>query len=331
MSIENPDKTLLANAQSGADLIVEADVGPEVSEFRPEQAQTLTAVVQGITTASGNQDLAKSWLIAQRKVEVFRPLPWFLWRLSLSVFSKPIGSEEINEGMILGLRRLLFAAASDPILGVGAKVNSVKKALSILPGDVIAAISIVHSVCRRLKTFGNDSIWHPILDDALVQAQIGVEIGPLATKIGKGRALLAGFAGPIGLALLVAGGDKKQAAEVIEKMSAGITNAKIGASVYGCEPIQISAMLLAAAGCGPDAATGIAVNASKPQELIELDPARAIWAAGCSLVESLRRGKSNSVSPEILRILGLSESDLEFVSKRAIKISRAGHSWQWIE
>ena len=154
-------------SNKGSDLIVEADVGPETSEFRPEQSQSINEVVATITTGSLGKEQAQGWLIARRKVENFRPLPWFLWRLSLSVFSKAVGAAEINEGMVLGLRRLLFAAASDPVLGVGTKVNSVKKSLSILPADVVAAVSIVHSICRRMNSYGHESIWKPILDDFL--------------------------------------------------------------------------------------------------------------------------------------------------------------------
>lgn len=321
----------LSNAvSSGADLLAEGDVGPESKDFSPEQSSSINAVVEVITSGA-DKSLAQGWIIAKKRIENFRPLPWFLWRLSLSVFSKPVGKTKINEGMILGLRRLMFAAASDPVLGTGSKINSVKKAITILPADVIAAVSIVHSVCRRLNVQNNNTIWKQFLDEALVRAQIGYEMGKVATNIGPGRGLLSGFAAQIGFAILVACADKKQAAETMEKLSSGHASSVIGTTIYGCEPIQISAMLLAACGCGPDAANGIAMSGAKIAEIEQLEGSRSLWAASGYAVEELRKGKVMNISPKLCSILEIGQPELDSLNKKAIKIARAGHSWQWIE
>lgn len=328
MSSDPPVKK--AQVSSGADLIVEADVGPETTDFRPQQEQSLSQVVETVTSFQPTGD-NKSWIIARKKIEQFRPLPWFLWRLSLSIFSKPVGAEEINEGMLLGLRRLLFAAASDPVMGAGGKVNSVKKALTILSPDVVGAVSILHSVCRRMRTFHHESLWRPLFDEALVQAQIGFELGAEAKNIGKGRAMLAGFGGNIGLAIQTAMGDTKHASDALERMSSGESPAKIGLEVYGSEPLQIGAMLLAACGCGHEAAGGVAFAQKKVSEILEAPGLSAVWAAAAHSIEQMRRGKANQLSSEVCGCIGLEMGAREAVAKKAIRVGRSGHSWQWIE
>ena len=156
-------------------------------------------------------------------------------------------------------------------------------------------------------------------------------MGALAPNIGEGRGFLAGFAGQIGFAILVACGDKQQAADTIERMSVGDSPAIIAREIYGCEPTQVGAMLIAACGCGPDAANGIAVSGLKPTEILELSGFRAIWAAGCHTVESLRRGKGKHLNPDIYALLGIEQYLVEDLQRLSIKIARAGHSWQWIE
>ncbi|MCB0310901.1 MAG: hypothetical protein KDD42_06690, partial [Bdellovibrionales bacterium] len=65
---------------------------------------------------------ARSWEIARKVIESFQPVPFFIWRLANYVLGKPGQATEVSDGLVFGLRRLLFATASDELLGIGEKV-----------------------------------------------------------------------------------------------------------------------------------------------------------------------------------------------------------------
>lgn len=334
------DAISLSNAVTNRtpELIIEGDALqlPDADELKsqstPEQSEMLNEVlrVAGTTAFADNADSEKAWQIARRKVERFKPLPWFLWRLSRSVFSKPVGAEEINEGMLLGLRRLVFAAASDPVLGSGSKINNLKKALEVLSPDTIAAVAIIHSVCKRLAAHGHETIWKSILDDALLSAQIGFELGKISLHAGKGRAMLAGFAVNIGLAVLIATGDAKQAQQTLEEISSGKDLKEVATNVYGCEPAHIASVLLASCGCGPDSAAGLMQSNLNINNLLDLKKSVYLWAITYKIVEQISKTKERDNLEEYFNLLGTDSNNIDQFLKNTNKIVRAGHSWEWI-
>ena len=325
-----------AGQLASSDLIVEGDALqlPDADQLKtqssPEQTEILNEALRMAGQASNAIAGEKAWLIARNKIERFKPLPWFLWRLSKAVFSKPPGHEDINEGMLLGLRRLVFAAASDPVLGSGTKINNLKKALEVLSPDVIAAVAVMHSVSKRLMTHGHESVWRSMLDDALISAQAGFELGGISRHVGKGRAMLSGFALNIGLAILIATGDQKQSQEMLEAISTGKDMKDAGMLVYGCEPLQISSVLLASCGCGPDAAAGLVQNNLDVDGMIDLKRSVSIWAASYKAIEILTKSRDKGSINDYLDLLGTDSDKREQLFDKSVKITRSGHSWEWI-
>jgi hypothetical protein len=153
-----------------------------------EQAQA--EVIRAVTAAGSGP---RSFESARKIVEDFRPIPWFIWRISNFVFSSPSAPDQIPEGMVLGLRRLLFAAASDLQLGKGRKINNLREALQTLSPDLVAAAAVVHAMCRRLRTTCNERLFSTVTEEALVRAQIGLFVGKQCAAFGPGRGMLAGF------------------------------------------------------------------------------------------------------------------------------------------
>lgn len=314
------------------DLLAEGDVGPESAEFKPEQSAQLKAAEALVAGQSVDEGSRQSWLNARKKIEQFRPVPWFIWRLSLSAFSS--NQKSLSEGMVLGLRRLLFAAASDPLLGVGAKVNTTKKALSVLQPQTVAAVAIIHSVCRRLKSFPHERIWKPLVDEALVNAQIGLLVGKGATDFGLGRGMLAGFSLEIGMAVLIATGDEERAAAALDRLSNGEKPREVGASLYGAEPLQISAMLLAAAGCGQDASAGVGAIEQKVSgpSLEQSGTGALAWRVCSEIVAALRTNALASIDENDLIAFGFGNLGARSqLVQKAIQVSRSGHELGWLE
>ncbi len=327
-----------AKHSSSADLVVEPDTPPaEADSFAKELERTLQETEQavlGLQGAKADALAERSWQRARELVAEFRPVPMFIWRLSNFVLGKPGQVNKVSEGLVFGLRRLLFAAASDAILGSGQKVNSVHKALESIQPDVIAAVSVIHAISRRLASRQFERIWRPILDDAILRAQIGFYVGRQKPSFGAGRGMLAGFAGRCGLAILISSGDLEQARKALEMLATGAEIRTVGLSLYGCDPLQISAMTLSAAGCGRDAAYGTVSYSSSLAVTADTDESGAnqrAWHAAFLITECIRTARLEKVSPEDWQALDFeNQDDRKLVAEKSKAALRRGHGWNWL-
>lgn len=301
----------------------------KVEDYSAQLEQTLAQTEKEVLQASeGN---APAWTRARIIVEKLQPLPLFIWRLNNIVLGKPGLIGTVSDGMVFGLRRLMFAAASDDILGVGRKVNSVPKALEILPADVVAAISVLYAVCKKLANHPQERIWRPILEDAIIRAQIGHLVGSGDPSFGSGRGMLAGFAGRAGLVVQMASGEVEQARIALDRLAQGALIKEIGLQIYQCEPLQVSAMLLSAVGCGRDAAFGtVAYSGSSSKHVVENEEQQR-WLSAFSIIENSRIGKMDRVTAQEWAGLGFEDPEnIELVKQEARRLVRRGPSWVWL-
>lgn len=337
MGKESNDKTQLENppkASGEQGLILEVKDDSAEDSYQRELGQALSETEQAVTQiGSASIDLSKgrSWSSARAVVENFRPVPWFVWRLNNFVLGKPGQVAQVSEGLVLGLRRLLFAAAGDEALGSGKKTSNLREALRVIRPDVVAALSVIHAICRRLANTHLERVWKPIVDDAVLRARIGLFVGRKLPEFGSGRAMLAGFAGRAGLAVLIAQGDENQAQQALEKLAAGSTIKEVGMGVYNCDPLQVSAMLLSAAGCGRDAAFGTVSYASSNPLGVVANDEQLRWLSAFSLCEGVRMNTADKLDYQYWSALGLDPgSDLKELSEEAKKAVRRGHGWSWL-
>ena len=272
-----------------------------------------------------------SWHEAREVIKRFRPVPWFIWRLCHFVLGRTGQTPAVPEGLVLGLRRLLFAAASDPILGTGEKVNEVRKALQVLPPDVVAGAAVVYSVCRRLASNPGFKSNQPIIDDALLRARIGFALGKNMEGFGAGRGMLAGFAGRCGLAILLSSGEAEKLTRALELLATGQEISQVGLELFNCDPLQVSAMLLSVAGCSRDAAFGtVSYALTNRSGLVDNEEQRR-WLAVFAVVEAIRLGKSKKADDILWKTVGLANNkDREVILDEMRSLSRRGHSWQWM-
>lgn len=329
-----------AKKSPSAELVVEPETPPaETDSFAQELERTLRETEQAVIGLEGSESDAvqgKSWQKARALVAEFRPVPLFIWRLSNFVLGKPGVINKASEGLVFGLRRLLFAAASDPVLGVGRKVNDVRSALDVLPADVVAACAVIHAISRRLPSKQFERIWRPILDDAVLRAQIGLYVGREDPSFGAGRGMLAGFAGRCGLAMLISSGELDQARKALEMLATGAEIKNVGLALYGCDPLQISAMTLSASGCGRDAAFGTvsyssAGGSSSGDKIASAPTSQKAWYAAFFITEHIRTGRSEKISSEIWDLLGISDDTVRASITEKSKLAlRRGHGWNWL-
>ena len=321
-----------------ADLVVEPEAQPaEADSFAKELERTLQETEQavlGLTGARADALAERSWQRAREVVAEFRPVPMFIWRLSNFVLGKPGQINKVSEGLVFGLRRLLFAAASDPILGSGQKVNSVHKALESTAPDVIAAVAVIHAISRRLASRQFERIWRPILDDAILRAQIGLYVGRQHGGFGAGRGMLAGFAGRCGLAILISSGDLDQARKALEMLATGAEIRAVGLSLYGCDPLQISAMTLSASGCGRDAAYGTVSYSSSLAVSSSADSSadnQRCWHAAFLITECVRTARIDKITQADWQALRFeSDDNKNSLTEKSKSALRRGHGWNWL-
>ena len=293
-----------------------------------EETENAVLDLAGVDSRSSE---AASWQRARQIVEELRPVPWFIWRLSNFVLGTSGVIHNVPEGLVFGLRRLLFAAASDPIIGTGQKVDQVPKALKVLAPDVVAAVGVMHAMCRKLASKHLDRMWRPILDDALIRAQIGFHAASNEPQFGKGRGMLAGFAGRVGLVILIACGDEAQAQKALEEIASGADAKKVAHTHYGCDAMQVSAMTLSAAGCGRDCAFGTVNYAMDRAGCLLPEAGQARWLAAFDITEHVRTGTTQQVGEDTWEFLQLTSTESrEKLAAEAKKCIRRGHGWQWM-
>lgn len=322
------------NKERLAGLVVESDAGDSTSNFTQELETELRLTEQAVIdkrNITASPEETRSWSMARTVIQKFQPVPWFIWRLSNYVLGNPGQINNINEGFVMGLRRLLFATASDSTLGSGQKVNDVRKALKVLSADVVAATSVIHAICRRLSTKEFERIWRPILEDAILRAHIGSILGQYDSTFGQGRGMLAGFSSRAGLAILLSSGDLEQAREALELLATGKEIADVGFKVYQCNPLQVSAMMLSAAGCGRDAAFGTVSYAYQDGTNVVENKEQLKWLAAFTITESIRAGKLDEMDPSLWESLSLNdEQTRQGILDATKKVIRRGHGWGWL-
>jgi len=298
----------------------------------------LTAEQLSDLESLGSESLAESWQLALALVEDFDPVPWFVRRLTKIALRSSDGGEasegnkRLNEGAIIGLHKVLFLAVADPIVGAGCPVNSIKEAIPLIKSDVFAAVVVVHAVSRKILARNFDRVWMPILDQALVRAQIGFYVGLNTNDFGAGRGMLAGFAGWIGICILMCRGTKAQAGKTLELLMRGSNIDEVSMEVYACNPLHIGAFLLSLVGCGTNASRGFIVASSRKKNIVEFENREQnIWFLTLSAVEAIRGGEFDSLAPEQWELLGLGKRSKQLeIEQLAHIMRRRGHRWQWM-
>lgn len=269
--------------------------------------------------------------IARQCVEKFQPVPQFVWRMVNFSIARAGRVNKLQEGMLFGLKKLVLNCAADRVLGPGKPVDSVRGAIANVSSDIIAAVAVMHAVSRKLRTRDYHAVWGPILDDALLRAIIGYYVGTMCEGFGPGRGMLAGFCGRAGLAVLVATGTADQAQSAIALLSGGKSIRDVAISLYDTDPIEVSAMILSAAGCGRDAVLGVAGFAMGQIDSTSITAEQRRWLSALSLTEASRTSAIEDISEDIWILLGYhSMEERKELGEIINTLKRRGHGLTWL-
>lgn len=271
-----------------------------------------------------------SWSVASRTVRDYKPVSGYLWRIVHAVLGRGEKTGSPDPMIFDALRPLIFEAAADLRLGnPSSKVSTLDDAVGTLGIDTAAAVCVVYGVCRRISATLSERLWRPIIDDALIRASIGYIIGQKVTDFGRGRGMLAGFSGRAGLAIQIAASDIQKAQRALEGLASGQPMKDVGTTIYGCDPLQVSAIMLASAGVSPDAAFGVAAYSNKGKN-INPKSISNIWLSVFTIAEQLRVSEADLIDPKYWRFLGLEQSDQSEIRSKVDLILRKGHNWEWL-
>jgi hypothetical protein len=310
--------------------ILSPQVSKELVDSPLEEVQLSEVVVAERQLAKSAEAKRDSWTVASRTVRDYKPVSGYLWRIVHAVLGKPDKIGSPDPMLFDALKPLLLFACRDPRLGTrGFSGTTIDSAVNTLNPDVAAAICVIYGVCRRISGTLTERLWRPIIDDALIRASIGYLIGKKCPKFGAGRGLLAGFCGRAGLAVQIASADSTKAQRALEGLAAGRPMKDVGISVYGCDPLQVSAMVLASAGVTAEAAYGIA-GFSNNGKNIKVGAPAYFWLSVFSVAEYLRITEPENVSEKYWLDLGFEKEDREQLRRDVSTLLIKGHNWDWL-
>lgn len=314
-------------------IMTDDQIPPETGSFEEQIASELEQGEQEVKkhaqpAAQGDQEV--SLRNARDVVLKFRPVPQVIWRFVNYSIGRSGQFKPIPEGMLFGLKKLVLGISKDPVLGSGKPYLTIKGAVDNIKGDIIAASSVIHAVSRRLKTFDFATVWGPILDDAILRANIGFYIGAICTDFGSGRSMLAGFAGRVGLAALIATGNEEQAGAAIKALSMGGNIRDVAFDVYVTDPMFVSAMILSAAGCGRDAISGIAAFSQPLSKDFEMNIHQKRWLATLKVTDEARMGDLGNVPQEMWTAIEYDAAEIKELADIVQGLKKKGHPWKWL-
>lgn len=277
-------------------------------------------------------ELPQSLTIAAEFVKKYKPVPKLIWPLVYPVFGKAgiLGSPDPL--IFSPLSTLIIRTAQDKVLNrqfKGKKPRSLTEAVNAIGADVAAAVCVIHSMSRRIANTLPQRVRGPLLEDALLRTRIGFHLGVLSPESGPGRAMLAGFAGRCGLAVQIAVGESKQAEKALVAMASGEDMNKVCSRIYGCDPLEVSAMSLISAGCSKEIAFGIASYSSGIEEDFP-SPERLRWLALFSIIEHLRMNETEQISPQHWASLGCTKESRAIIEDEVTQAHRRGHGLNWL-
>lgn len=190
----------------------------------------------------------------------------------------------------LPLRSLLRAAHIQQLDGP-IKQPELYAAVDILGVKASSIILAINCICERTLNSGPATrIWAPLFKEMMSEIEIGYHLGTTVGQIGHERGMLIGFSRLAGLALLLIKSPK--AFTTWYERTQGISADRAETvSVFGCEPYQVSAMLMQQLGLGAEVALATASTLGDlDTTVVEREPIFQTWRATYLWLHALKEG-----------------------------------------
>ena len=190
--------------------------------------------------------------------------------------------------------RSLLRAANLPQLNDSVKQPELAAAVDILGVKASALILAINCICERTLDSGPATkVWSPLFKDMMSEIEIGYHLGLSVGRVGHEQGMLVGFSRLAGLALLLIK-DQKTFGVWYENTKGDSTDRQETALAFGCEPYQVSSILMQHLGLGTEVALATASTlAGGDTTIIEAQPTMQTWRATYHWLHALKNGEES--------------------------------------
>ena len=200
---------------------------------------------------------------------------------------------------------------------------------------VLAVNATVTSILSAKPPTG----WRKLLENMISDIHIGYFFGLRSNELGMEGGALIGFARNAGLGLLMADNPQSYRSYMsIKRQNLEVTQAQL-LELFGCEPYQVSAILLQSLGFGTEAAVGAVCGLSSLNiDKITLDYSTTKWRAAFLWVEALKAGRDYPAEIKMRNAFPalrpspdrkIKNPALEMLYVEVARIRQGGSPWLW--
>ena len=288
-------------------------------------------------TAKKDPTWQQARLIVERRLSLPGNLPNLIrlgWAgmIEPAEFLKFLGFTSINPSCLVN-------AAGIPTDGRRPRAQNVEEAIQNLGIRYSSAILAVNTTVRNILKTKPALGWRKLLETMMTEIEIGYNFGIRAGEIGPEGGVIAAFAKNAGLGILLAHNISGYKKYIELNARHGKVGSKIIVELFGCEPYQVSALVVQKLGFGAEAAFGTAVGLGNLNtSRIELQEAVLFWRAAFRWIEALRVGRNYPADTKVRNFFptlrppkehGAKNPTLEVLYTEVAKVRREGSTWTW--
>ncbi len=216
--------------------------------------------------------------------------------------------------------------------------GQILEAVDILGVKASAVMLAINSLCERTLDSGPaNRIWSPLFKEMMSEIEVGYHLGSSIERVGHEQGMLVGFSRLAGLAVLLIRFPDPFARWFTETGGKGAPH--LALSAFGCEPYQVSSVLMQHLGLGAEVALATASTLGGiDREILEVKSSLKDWAATFKWIHALKNGdeapaceESRAAFPELCPSEGTAivPQHLIFLREQVRELQGKSSDWTW--
>jgi hypothetical protein len=171
--------------------------------------------------------------------------------------------------------------------------EKLEQAIQFLGVRFCSVVLAVNFVGRNILSRKPPASWVKLFEDGMSSIEIGYVFGQRCADLGCPGGSIAAYARHIGLQCLMVARPKLYVKYLMFLKGNGELSSADYIDIFGCEPWQVSALVLQQLGFGSDLAFGCALASSTSDlQRTEISDSQLRWKAASLWIESLKRGRN---------------------------------------
>lgn len=281
-----------------------------------------------------------SWTIAYEAVKASAKIPTNLPHIMRACWNDMLGTTEFVRLLASPgfSAQCLIRAAHLPQLGEQPQATELNAAVEILGVKAAAVMLAINCICERTLDSGPaNRIWAPLFKEMMSEIEIGYHFGTTVDSIGHERGMLIGFSRLAGLSILLIRFPDEFVAWYTETEGRGSPQQALKA--FGCEPYQVSSILMQHLGLGAEVALATASTLGDlDSTVVEVKPNMQSWRATYRWLQALKNGQdapecdeSRRAFPELCRTAGSTRvpQHISLLHEQVAEVRKSQSVWTW--